>query len=278
MFSTNLSDGRKYQLNFRNHRKILVVDGKVGFAGGLNIGGEYLGKDDVLTPWRDTHLRVTGPAAVMLQAPFAEDWHWAAGEVPDDIDWTIRESDSAGDASVLCLPTGPADERETCGLFFLSAINSAEKRLWITTPYFVPDMQTLSALKLAALRGVDVRVMVPDLNDSTLVKYSSFSYLDEIGRNGISAYRFQKGFLHQKVMLIDDDLSVIGSANLDNRSFRLNFEVILAVKDTRLASDVEKMLENDFENSRKIPSGTLASKSFAVRLASSFARLLAPIQ
>ena len=278
VFSTNQSDGRKYQLNFRNHRKILVVDGATGFTGGLNIGDEYLGKDEVLTPWRDTHVQVTGPAAAMLQLPFAEDWYWATGTVPEGLDWSVEKDETAGEATVLCLPTGPADERETCGLFFLAAINSAEKRLWIATPYFVPDMQIISALKLAALRGVDVRILVPGLNDSRLVEYSSHTYLDEITEAGISAYRFQKGFLHQKVMLIDDDLSCIGSANMDNRSFRLNFEVILAVEDKVLATEVERMLENDFSNSKKIPKGSLASKPFLFRLASRVSKLLAPIQ
>lgn len=278
VFSTNQSDGRKYQLNFRNHRKILVVDGTTGFAGGLNIGDEHLGKDEVLTPWRDTHLQVTGPAATMLQLPFAEDWYWATGTVPEDLDWSVGKDETGGEATVLCLPTGPADERETCGLFFLAAINSAEKRLWIATPYFVPDMQIISALKLAALRGVDVRILVPGLNDSRLVEYSSHTYLDEITEAGISAYRFQKGFLHQKVMLVDDDLSCIGSANMDNRSFRLNFEVILAVEDRAFATEVGKMLENDFANSKKIPKGSLASKPFLFRLASRVSKLLAPIQ
>jgi len=278
VFSTNQSEGRKYQLNFRNHRKILVVDGTTGFTGGLNIGDEHLHKDEVLTPWRDTHLRVSGPAATMLQLPFSEDWYWATGEVPEGLDWSVKTDKSGGEVKVLCLPTGPADERETCGLFFLAAINSAKERLWIATPYFVPDTQIISALKLAKLRGVDVRILVPGINDSKLVKYSSFSYLDEIGEAGISAYRFQKGFLHQKVMLIDDDLSCIGSANMDNRSFRLNFEVILAVEDRNFAKEVEKMLENDFANSKIIPKGTLASKPFLFRLASRVSRLLAPIQ
>ncbi len=279
MFSTNQSEGRKYQLNFRNHRKILVVDGTVGFTGGLNIGDEHLDEDEVLTPWRDTHLRVSGPAATMLQLPFSEDWYWVTGQVPEGLEWSVEKDATSGDnVKVLCLATGPADQRETCGLFFLAAINSAEERLWIATPYFVPDTQIISALKLAKLRGVDVRILVPGLNDSKLVKYSSFSYLEEIGDAGISAYRFQKGFLHQKVMLIDDDLSCIGSANMDNRSFRLNFEVILAVEDKNLAKEVEKMLENDFANSEKIPKGALEAKPFLFRLASRISRLLAPIQ
>ena len=277
-FSTNLHDGRKFQLNFRNHRKILVIDGKIGFAGGLNIGDEYLDKHEKLTPWRDTHMRVGGPAAMLLQLPFAEDWYWATGFVLKDLDWKAVEGEEGGDATVLCMPTGPADPRETCGLFFLAAINSAEKRLWIATPYFVPDQQILSALKLAELRGVDVRLIVPDLNDSKLVDYSSYSYLDEVREAGVRSFRYQNGFIHEKVMLIDDDLSCVGSANMDNRSFRLNFEILLVTKDRTFADSVEKMFERDFSNSVEIPSDEFTAKPFHFRLMSKVSRLLAPIQ
>lgn len=277
-FSTNLSDGRKFQLNFRNHRKVLVVDGKTGFAGGLNIGDEYLGKHERLTPWRDTHMRVNGPAATMLQLPFAEDWYWITGEILENLDWTAAPGEEGGDSSVLCLATGPADPHETCGLFFLATINSAQERLWIATPYFVPDQQIISALKLAKLRGVDVRIIVPKIIDSKLVKYSSYSYLDEIRKAGITAYRFQKGFPHQKTMLIDDDFACVGSANMDNRSFRLNFEIIMAVRDQAFADSVEAMFEKDFINSEEIPSDEYTGKPFHIRLMSRISRLLAPIQ
>lgn len=277
-FSTNERDGRKYQLNFRNHRKILIVDGHTAFTGGLNIGDEYLGKDPELGFFRDTHMRVIGPAATMLQLPFAEDWYWAAGEVPKDLDWALKPSTEAGEATVLAIPTGPADMRETCGLFFLAAINSAEKRLWIATAYFVPDQQILSALKLAALRGVDVRILVPDENDSTLVEYSSYAYLDDITAPSIRTFRYTKGFMHQKVMLIDDNISCVGSANMDNRSFRLNFEAVLCIKDISFAERMEKMLEEDFSHAKETKPGDLGTKTFSFRLASKVSRLLAPIQ
>ncbi|MFD2255372.1 cardiolipin synthase [Luteolibacter algae] len=277
-FSTNQSDGRKFQLNFRNHRKIMVVDGKIGFSGGLNIGDEYLGKHDELSPWRDTHMSVSGPTAMLLQLPFAEDWYWVTEEVLDGLDWELKPPAEDADATVLCLPTGPADIRETCGLFFLAAINSAKERLWIATPYFVPDEQILSALKLAVLRGVDVRIIVPGMNDSTLVKFSSYAYLDEVKKAGVRAYRFGNGFLHQKTMLIDDDFSCVGSANMDNRSFRLNFEIVLAVKSEDFGNDMEKMFEKDFADSTEFNEKDLDEKSFPFRLSSRVSRLLAPIQ
>jgi cardiolipin synthase A/B len=268
----------RFQLNFRNHRKIVVVDGKRGFLGGFNVGDEYLGNDSRLTPWRDTHMELRGPIVKCLQVPFAEDWRWVTGELLDQLDWEIRPTDVAGAAEVLCLATGPADPFETCAMGFLTLINGARNRIWIATPYFVPDNKIVTALQLAAMRGVEVRVILPGLSDSVLVHLSSFSYLKELEDAGVQFYRYQKGFLHQKVMLIDDTLSAIGSANLDNRSFRLNFEVVGIVSDTAFNGEVSRMMEMDFANSQPTGSNVLAEKSFLFRLAVRLARMLAPIQ
>jgi cardiolipin synthase len=268
----------RFQLNFRNHRKIVVVDGKRGFLGGLNVGDEYLGNDPRLTPWRDTHMEWRGPIVKYLQVPFAEDWRWATGELLDQLDWEIRPDDVVGEVEALCLATGPADPFETCAMGFLTLIDGARERIWIATPYFVPDDKIVTALQLAAMRGVEVRVILPGLHDSYLVYLSSFSYLKELEEAGVRFYRYEKGFLHQKVMLIDDSLSAIGSANLDNRSFRLNFEVIGIVSDTAFNSEVSRMLEADFANSRPTGANALAGRSFPFRLSVRLARMLAPIQ
>lgn len=268
----------RFQLNFRNHRKIVVVDGKRGFLGGLNIGDEYLGKDSKLTPWRDTHMEWRGPIVKCLQVPFAEDWRWATGDLLEDLDWEIRPGDAAGEMDALCLATGPADPFETCAMGFMTLIDSAQNRVWLATPYFVPDDKIVTALQLAAIRGVDVRVILPELSDSKLVYLSSFSYLKELEDAGVKFYRYQNGFMHQKVMLIDDSLSAIGSANLDNRSFRLNFEVIGIVSDNDFNAEVSQMLENDFAQSRPTGSNALAKKSFPFRLGVRLSRMLAPIQ
>ncbi len=277
-FSTNTRQGRKYQLNFRNHRKILIVDGKVGFTGGLNVGDEYLGKHGTLTPWRDTHIRVTGPVVPLLQVSFGEDWYWATQTVLDHLNWEAEKSEDGQDVTALCLATGPADPMESCAMFFLAAINSAEKRLWIATPYFVPDIQILSALQLAALRGVDVRILIPEKQDSQLVYFSSFSYLEDLEGTKIQTYRYHAGFMHQKVVLVDDDFASVGSANFDNRSFRLNFEITMAVKDEKFAGEVAAMLEDDFSKSDLVTVKDLREKPFVFRLASRVSRLLAPIQ
>ena len=277
-FSTGQRDGRKFQLNFRNHRKIVVVDGKTGFTGGFNVGDEYIGSHATLGKWRDTQIRVRGPAATMLQVPFGEDWNWATGEVLNELNWEARESEAGGDAVTLCLPTGPADPLESCALFFLAVINSAEKRLWIASPYFVPDEAIIAALQLASLRGVDVRLLIPEKPDSKLVYYSSYSYLEDVKGTGIKIYRYQNGFMHQKVVLMDDDFASVGSANFDNRSFRLNFEITMAVKDRPFVKEVATMLEEDFGNSRLMTPDDLDKKSFLFRFSSRVSRLLAPVQ
>ncbi len=268
----------RFQLNFRNHRKIVVVDGKRGFLGGLNVGDDYLGKDPELTPWRDTHMEWRGPIVKCLQVPFAEDWRWATGDLLDDLDWEIRPSDTAGEMDALCLATGPADPFETCAMGFMTLIDSAQVRIWLATPYFVPDDKIVTALQLAAIRGVDVRVILPETSDSKLVYLSSFSYLKELEDAGVKFYRYKKGFMHQKVMVIDDSLSAIGSANLDNRSFRLNFEVIGIVSDTAFNAEVRKMLEEDLAQSKLTGSDALDKGTFSFRFGVRLSRMLAPIQ
>lgn len=283
-FNTTQGEGNRFRLNFRNHRKIVVVDGDVAYVGGHNVGDEYLGKHPTLTPWRDTHVAVRGPVVQFIQVAFAEDWLWAVGSTPDwregqkhELDWHPEKA-PGGDVLALCLPTGPADDLETCTLFFLHMINAAKQRVWIVSPYFVPDEQLMSALQLAALRGVDVRILIPEHPDQQLVYYSSFSYLQEAEAAGIRIFRYQDGFLHQKVMLVDDDAAAIGTANFDNRSMRLNFEVTMLLVDKDFAREVEAMLEDDFSNSLKAAAADYTDASFRFRFLVRVARLLAPVQ
>ncbi len=268
----------RFQLNFRNHRKIVVVDGTSAFIGGHNVGDEYLGKHPVRTPWRDSHVKLTGPIAKAVQVPFVEDWHWATGETLDHLNWDVAESDFTGSMEAICLASGPADPLETCTMFFLTAINNAEKRIWIATPYFVPDTQIVTALQMAAMRGVDVKILIPEKTDSELVHLSSFSYFAPLDKVGVEFHRYEKGFLHQKVTLIDDNLATIGSANFDNRSFRLNFEATAVIHDQSFATEVEEMLLTDLSNSRLVSSEVLEDKSYWFKLKVRLARLLAPIQ
>lgn len=277
-FNTTQGSANRFQLNFRNHRKIVVVDGKEAWVGGLNVGKEYKGLDPKFGYWRDTHLRVEGPVVNCIQVPFVEDWQWATGTLLDRLNWDPEPASTGGNREILCLPTGPADAMETSTLFFLHAINQAEERLWIASPYFVPDEQFISALKLAALRGVDVRILIPDEADSVLVGLSAWSYLEELDRVGIPVYRYTKGFMHHKVMLIDDEYCTVGTANFDNRSFRLNFEITMGFADEDFTSQVEAMLEEDFSHAREATPEEFQEKSFGFRFATRVARLMAPVQ
>lgn len=264
----------RFQLNFRNHRKIFVVDGRIGFSGGYNVSNEYLGKTEKFGEWRDTHLRLTGPSVLGLQAAFVEDWFWVTGEALK-LKWVPELAEKKQNAMVI--PTGPADVLYTCSLFFIHMLNVAQHRAWITSPYFVPNEAVLETLKLTALRGVDVRVMIPGVPDKKTVWYAAFAYIREAQEAGVKFYRYQRGFLHQKVMLVDDDLAVVGTANLDNRSFRLNFELSILIPDRGFATEVEKMLSKDFDNSQLISSEDATNHKFLIRILIAGARLLSPI-
>ena len=276
-FHTTKGIANRFQLNFRNHRKIVIVDGLVAFVGGHNVGDEYLGLDKKVGPWRDTHVRVEGPVVQCVQVSWIEDWHWATGGEPGDLSWKPAPAHGC-EVGALCLPSGPADDLETATLFFLHAINSAKERLWIASPYFVPDEQFISALQLAALRGVDVRILTPENPDNQMVRLSAFSYLPETEPCGIKWFRHQPGFMHQKVVLVDHDYCSIGTANFDNRSFRLNFEISMVFYQREFADQVAAMLEKDFANSKPAKAQELIDAGFFFRLRVRIARLMAPVQ
>jgi len=266
----------RLRLNFRNHRKIVVVDGVKAYVGGLNVCDKYMGIDPKYGYWRDTHVKIEGPSVQSIQVPFISDWFWATREVPK-LNWEpVYKKEWKN--NVLALPSGPADDLETCGIYFVHAINSARKRLWIISPYFVPDQQVLCALQLAGLRGVDVRLMIPQKSDLLITNLSALSYLQEVTKTGIKVYRYKKGFLHQKTILIDDDRSMIGTANLDNRSIRINFEINILFSSKEFAGKVEEMMIEDFANSFQITDEDYTSKPIWYKLAVKVARLLAPIQ
>ena len=274
-FHSRKGPKNRFQINFRNHRKIVVVDGISSWVGGHNVGDEYLGKGEKFDHWRDTHLKIEGPATLAVQLSFTEDWHWATDDVLN-LNWQ-RAFESFGEKDILIIPSGPADKFETAGLMFTHAINSAQKRIWIASPYFVPDEGIIAALQLAGLRGVDVRILIPDEPDHLLVYLAAFSYFQQAAHSGVQFYRYTKGFMHQKTMLIDDGVAAIGTANFDNRSFRLNFEITAIIVDRELNTEVEAMFLEDFGNSRQMNLGELAQKPFWFKLAVSLARLTSPV-
>ena len=275
-FHTQKGPGNRFQINFRNHRKIVVADGSVAWIGGHNVGDEYLGRNPKFGHWRDTHVRIEGPAALGAQLSFFEDWYWATNQRLA-LNWQPISS-LQGDIPVLILPSGPADVLETASLMFVHAINSARERIWIASPYFVPDQPVVTALQLAGLRGVDVRILIPDMPDHLGVYLAAFSYFDEVEGTGVEFYRYQDGFLHEKAILIDHSIATIGTANFDNRSFRLNFEITAVIADKEFAAAVETMFEADFAKSRRIDEDEYAGKPWWFRFAARVARLTAPIQ
>jgi len=273
-FRTKTTRRRPFRINFRNHRKIVIVDGRVAFVGGHNIGDEYLGLDKVLTPWRDTHVAIRGPAVQCVQMAFAESWFWAKDCVPD-LDWSPQRVDSAN-ATVLIVPSGPADDLETGSLLFTRLASSAKATLWLSTAYFVPDDSFVSALQLAALRGADVRLMIPEISDNRATKLASYTFYEELIPVGVRILTYKPGFLHQKLALADSHVCV-GSANLDNRSFRLNFEISVVVCDQQFTSDVAAMLANDISNTQLAQPSDFAARSYWFQFCCRVARLMAPV-
>jgi cardiolipin synthase len=262
-FRTRKGPGNRFQVNFRNHRKIVVVDGKLGFVGGLNVGDEYVGKGP-LSPWRDTHLKVEGPLIQTIQLAWVQDWNWADGDVPE-LTWEPTPA-ANGDMIAVSVPTGPADEIPSGSAYATHLIHSARKRVWIASPYFIPDEPALYALGLAAMRGVDVRIIIPEESDSALVQLARNMFFKQLADLGVKFFLHRPGFMHQKVILVDDDFASVGTFNFDIRSFRLNFEIVAAVIDQVFAGEVEKMLTNDLGQSRPMEKNEYEDWSIWFRL------------
>jgi cardiolipin synthase len=280
-FNTRRGWRNPFQINFRNHRKIVIADGCTAFVGGHNVGIEYLGQSKRFGHWRDTHIQLSGPAVAAVHWSFVQDWHWATGEILPCPPACPPDPAAPDEGRAVVIPTGPAVEVSACSLMLLAAISTAQKRIWITSPYFVPDETVYDALQLAALRGVDVRIMLPARPDHLLVYLSSFSYLASGEAVGVKFYRYRAGFLHQKVFLVDDDLGAVGTANLDNRSMRLNFEITILVAEKAFAADVARMLEADFARCRRASAAELGARgrrNVIFRAAVQVARLFSPIQ
>ncbi|WP_250932008.1 cardiolipin synthase [Aporhodopirellula aestuarii] len=281
-FNTRQGWVNRFQLNFRNHRKLLVVDGQRAVTGGLNIGDEYLGNHDWVTRWRDTAIAIQGPLVRKIQAVFAADYYWAKRHGLPEAKWQDRDPKSDNSTtestsySAICA-TGPADNRARATMMFAAAANAATERLWISTPYLVPDESTVTALSMARAKGVDVRLLIPNQADLWLVYLAGFYYEAELKSLGIEVHRYTDGFLHQKCVLVDDKLAIIGSTNLDNRSLYLNFEMMVAIDQPDFVREVAEMLRKDFASSTvaKVPGPHL--QPWYGRFGTVVARLFSPI-
>jgi cardiolipin synthase len=261
-------------LNFRSHRKIAVIDGRIGYTGGINVTDT---ENDRLNPdsyFRDLHTRLEGQAVSWMQRIFLEDWHYASGETPQGED--LFPAMKPGRCAVQMIPSGPDNGAEPIHRACLTAIHVADKRVWLSTPYFVPTLPALYALTSAAMRGLDTRVMIPKNSDSHLVDLAARSYYDALLKAGVRVFEYQPRMLHSKVLLIDDAFAILGSANFDNRSFVTNFEMSIAVHEAHISHDLERVWNEDqaksIENKPDRPRA-----AFPRRFGEAIARLGSPL-
>lgn len=284
-FNTRQGWFNRFQINFRNHRKIVLVDGHTAIVGGLNVGDEYLGQGVDKPRWRDTGLLVEGPITRKVQAVFAGDYYWAArhdlpearwANQPSESDQTSRSSTHDPGNAIVCA-TGPADSRPRATMMFSSLAGSARYRLWISTPYLVPDEPSLVALHMARSRGVEVRILIPNQADHWSVYLAGFHYAHELSEAKIPVFRYTGGFMHQKCILVDDELALVGSTNLDNRSLYLNFELMVAIQDADFVRNVHRMLQADFAQSIEVNSPQAPARPWFERVGTAIARLFSPI-
>lgn len=267
----------RLRVNLRNHRKILIVDGRVGFAGGLNIGGEYLGLHPKFGRWRDTHFRVEGPAVESMQQVFLEDWHYAASEVVDGPDYYPAWPQLPGSSLVQVVSSGPDADFKAVRETYFAAITKAKDRLWIASPYFVPDAGIRDALALAARSGVDVRLLGLFRPDKWLPFLAARFYWTDMLAAGVKVYQYAPGMMHSKYMLVDGEWVSVGSANLDNRSLFLNYELNCMLYDGPLVAELEAEFLKDLEVSVRLDKDVFGSRPWAGRLAENAARLFSPI-
>ncbi|WP_226670592.1 cardiolipin synthase [Metabacillus litoralis] len=266
------------KINFRNHRKIIVIDGSVGFVGGLNVGDEYLGKDQYFGYWRDTHLLIKGEAVRTLQMIFLQDWYYMTDKkLLSDTYLSSSSGVIEETGGVQLIAGGPDNKWDVIKNLFFSMIVSAKKSIWIASPYFVPDEDILTALKVAALSGIDVRLLVPKRPDKKIVYYASRSYFPELLDAGAKVYEYEKGFLHSKIVIVDYELASIGTANMDMRSFHLNFEVNAFLYRTGSTQTLVNEYIKDIEESKEIVMDEFVKRSIVKKLFESTARLMSPL-
>lgn len=265
------------RVNYRNHRKIAVMDGKVGFVGGFNIGDEYVGLDPKIGHWRDTHLELQGGAVHRLQGQFLLDWSIASEQYLAFNEHYFPAPVHTGTTAVQIVASGPDSDKQQIRNGLLKLIFEAKDRIYVQTPYLVPDDSVIIALKVAVQSGVDVRIMIPKKGDSQLVQWASNAYLGELLRAGAKCYWYEKGFLHAKTMVVDGWAATVGTANLDHRSFSLNFEVNAFLYDKVIAGELDKLFEQDMKESIALNWDTYQKRSIRHRFVESIARLVSPI-
>ncbi len=266
------------RINYRNHRKIIIIDGHTAFTGGINVSDKYINDKQDKLYWRDTHLRIDGPGVFYLQYLFLSDWNFCCGKIlePEKLHF-VSDSGHGQDVFTQVAASGPDSAQPSILFSLLQAIYLARKEILITTPYFIPGDSILEALRIAALSGLSVKLLVPGICDSKLVNAASKSYYNELLQAGVEIYLYQKGFVHAKTMVTDGMLSIIGTANMDFRSFELNFEVNVLVYDESFAAQLRTVFFNDLNSAEKIDPELWYKRSAIHQFPEKLARLFSPV-
>ncbi|MCE9548144.1 MAG: cardiolipin synthase [Planctomycetia bacterium] len=272
---------RRWAVHLRNHRKIVLVDGQCAFVGGMNVGDEYSGRARRrgAAHFRDSHLAICGPAVDDLAQTFVEDWSFATEQTlrPPTPNSPVDCASNAQGATVAVIPSGPDQLVNASNMVYFSGITSARRELYLASPYFVPNPPTLAALEAAALRGVDVRILVPSVSDVSLVNYAARTYFAPLLQSGVRIYEYQPSMLHAKTMVVDGEWGIVGSANVDFRSFRLNFELSALVVEPTFAEAMRQQFKHDLGHSSEVTQAMLSTESRLRRFRNQVARLLSPL-
>lgn len=266
------------RMNYRNHRKLVIIDGVIGYVGGFNVGDEYLGLNPAFGYWRDTHLRIKGTAVHSIQTRFILDWNQASHH--HDITYMpnhFPDIDSNGNIGMQIVTSGPDSEWEQIKNGYIKMISTAKRSILIQTPYFIPDASLLDALRIACLSGVDVRIMIPNKPDHPFVYWATYSYIGELLKAGASVFIYDNGFIHAKTIVVDEEISSVGTANIDMRSFKLNFEVNAFLYDEEISRSLVLSFEKDLQVSRELTYEEYLNRSKSIRFKEAISILLSPI-
>ncbi len=267
-----------FRINNRNHRKLCIIDGHVGYIGGFNVGDEYLGLEKRFGYWRDTHLRIEGEAANHIQDRFNLDWQQATNQKKANLDDLFYRTDKhSGNSPVQIVGSGPNSRIEHLKNMYIKMIMSAKKSVYIQTPYFIPDASFMDACKIALLSGVDVRIMIPNKPDHPFVYWATWSYVGELLNFGAKILIYENGFMHAKTIVVDQEVASVGTTNIDSRSFKLNFEVNAIVYDTKVARQLHDLFLQDSEVCSELTLKRYRKRSMVIKFKEAISRLLSPI-
>lgn len=266
-----------FKANYRNHRKLAIIDGNIGYIGGLNVADEYIGKSRRFGYWRDTHLKIIGDAVISMQIRFFLDWRHASQQTLELSNEYIQNAYSLGTAGLQIVSSGPDSIHAQIKQGYIKMINKAQQYIYIQTPYFVPDESIMEALKIAAVSGIDVRIIMPQMQDHLFVHWASYSHIGELLPYGVRLFMYKNGFLHSKSIAVDDIICSAGTCNFDMRSFKLNFEVNAFIYDKATTRTLRNLFEEDLYNSFEVTHIDYQNRSLLVKTKETISRLFSPL-